>query len=38
MDTSNLYVDHLAWGGFIAQHMVRQAGVVSSAAQENILR
>lgn len=36
MDTSNLYVDHLAWCGLIALNMARQAGAVSSAAQENL--
>lgn len=36
MDTSNLYVDHLAWCGLIALNMARQAGTVSSAAQENL--
>jgi len=36
MDTSNLYVDHLAWCGLIALHMARQSGAVSSAAQENL--
>jgi hypothetical protein len=36
MDTTNLYVDHLAWCGLIALNMARQAGAVSSAAQENL--
>jgi hypothetical protein len=36
MDTSNLYVDHLAWCGLIALNMARQSGVVSSPAQENL--
>ncbi|ORM63922.1 hypothetical protein PRCB_18360 [Pantoea rodasii] len=36
MDTSNLYVDHLAWCGLIALNMARQAGTVCSAAQENL--
>ncbi|WP_337024749.1 MULTISPECIES: DUF2913 family protein [unclassified Pantoea] len=36
MDTSNLYVDHLAWCGLIALNMARHAGTVSSAAQENL--
>lgn len=36
MDTSNLYVDHLAWCGLIALNIARQAGAVSSAAQENL--
>jgi hypothetical protein len=36
MDTSNLYVDHLAWCGLIALNMARQTGAVSSAAQENL--
>jgi len=36
MDTSNLYVDHLAWCGLIALNMARQSGTVSSAAQENL--
>lgn len=36
MDTSNLNVDHLAWCGLIALNMARQAGAVSSAAQENL--
>lgn len=36
MDTSNFYVDHLAWCGLIALNMARQTGAVSSAAQENL--
>ncbi|WP_337024627.1 MULTISPECIES: DUF2913 family protein [unclassified Pantoea] len=36
MDTTDLYVDHLAWCGLIALNMARQAGAVSSAAQENL--
>ncbi|KHJ69210.1 hypothetical protein QU24_04580 [Pantoea rodasii] len=36
MNTSNLYVDHLAWCGLIALNMARQAGTVSSASQENL--
>lgn len=36
MDTSNLFVDHLAWCGLIALNMARQSGVVSSPAQENL--
>ncbi|EJL93190.1 DUF2913 family protein [Pantoea sp. GM01] len=36
MDTSNLYVDHLAWCGLVALNMARQAGSVTSAAQENL--
>ena len=36
MDTSNLFVDHLAWCGLIALNMARQSGGVSSPAQENL--
>lgn len=36
MDTSNLYVDHLAWCGLIALNLARQAGSVNSPAQENL--
>jgi len=36
MDTSNLYVDHLAWCGLIALNLARRAGTVSSSAQENL--
>jgi len=36
MNTSNLYVDHLAWCGLIALYMARNAGAVSSPAQENL--
>lgn len=36
MDTSNLYVDHLAWCGLIALALARQTGAVNSPAQENL--
>lgn len=36
MDTSNLYVDHLAWCGLIALGLAQQAGAVNSPAQENL--
>lgn len=36
MDTSNLFVDHLAWCGLIALNMARQSGMVNSPAQENL--
>lgn len=36
MDSSNLYVDHLAWCALVALNMARQAGTVNSSAQENL--
>jgi len=36
MNTTNLFVDHLAWCGLVALNMARQSGRVSSAAQENL--
>lgn len=36
MDTSDLYVDHLAWCGLVALYMARRAGTVTSPAQENL--
>lgn len=36
METSNLYVDHLAWCGLIALNLARKAGAVNSPAQENL--
>ncbi|MDK4218986.1 DUF2913 family protein [Pantoea agglomerans] len=36
MDTSNLFVGHLAWCGLVALNMARQSGMVSSPAQENL--
>lgn len=36
MNTSGLYVDHLAWCGLIALNMARQSGIVNSPAQENL--
>lgn len=36
METSNLFVDHLAWCGLIALNMARQSGMVNSPAQENL--
>lgn len=36
MNTSNLYTEHLAWCGLVALYMARQAGAVSSPAQENL--
>ncbi|WP_353655848.1 DUF2913 family protein [Erwinia sp. S59] len=36
MNTSNLYVEHLAWCGLVALHMARRAGAVNSPAQENL--
>ena len=36
MNTSDLFVDHLAWCGLVALNMARQTGAVSSPAQENL--
>jgi hypothetical protein len=36
LESSDLYVDHLAWCGLIALHMARKAGMVHSPAQENL--
>lgn len=36
MESSDLYVDHLAWCGLIALHMARKAGTVNSPAQESL--
>lgn len=36
MDSTNLYVDHLAWCALVALNMARQAGTVNSSAEENL--
>lgn len=36
MDSSNLFVDHLAWCALVALNMARNAGTVNSPAQENL--
>lgn len=36
MNTSNLFVDHLAWCWLVALNIARQSGMLSSSVQENI--
>lgn len=36
MDSSDVYVDHLAWCALVALHIARKAGTVNSPAQENL--